>query len=326
MKHLIIGGGSIGKLHLLNLKALKQDELFCLRREHDAEFEKEYNARVLTSAKQVVNIDPDIIYICNPTSLHAEALDIAVSCGAHVFMEKPLTHSLESLNAIRANWKDDTVFFIGFMLRFHPFVKVIEDKLSEGVIGDVYNARFEFGSYLPSWHPWEDYKKSYAARKDLGGGVINTITHELDLIQYYFGDPTAVTAVKRNLGKLSIEVEEIAEAIFEYPDKLVTLHLDYLQKDYHRQVNFFGSEGKIRWNWHNNKLIVDRHRSGKEIIELKEVFDVNQLYVDELKHFLKLVENNVKMHLLDLDHAVRNTELILAIHQSAEETRKLDMH
>lgn len=317
MKHLVIGGGSIGKRHLNNLYSLGETELFCFRRSCDKDFEAEYHCKVVTSYDEIKLIKPDVLYVCNPTSLHHRGLSWAQDLGAHVFMEKPLTHDEHLLKEVLQQWKQQRVFFIGFVMRYHPFVNVIKEKLNDRVIGDIYSCRFEFGSYLPNWHPWENYKEGYAARKSLGGGVINTITHELDLMLYLFGNPESVIAAKVNLDHLKIDVEELAEAIFAYHWGLATLHLDFLQKDYDRQIKILGTEGKIIWNWNENTISIDVHKELKETIELEDT-DFNQYYIDELKDFFELIRLNKIQHSLDFDYSITNTQWMLAMHKSAE--------
>ena len=209
------------------------------------------------------------------------------------------------------------------MLRYHPLVKKIKSIIDSNILGNVYSARLEFGSYLPFWHPWEDYKTGYAALKKLGGGVINTITHELDLIQYFFGNPYSIICESKNLGKLGIEVEEIAEAIFDYKDKIVTLHLDYLQKEYDRNIKILCEEGKITWNWHDNKLTVKKYKEDTIEFPIAKEFEVNQLYIDELKDFIGMIENSSINHPLNLSHAISNTELLLRMHLSKAEGQKI---
>ena len=199
------------------------------------------------------------------------------------------------------------------MLRYHPLVKKIKELIDSEKLGRIYSSRLEFGSWLPYWHSWEDYKISYASNKDMGGGVINTITHELDLAQYFFGNPQNVKSVKFNTNILDIDVEEIAESIFIYEDKLVSLHVDFLQKDYDRSVKILGEKGKIIWDWHTHIVHVQLHKDTDEKYELHD-FDVNQLYIDEINDFINLIKTNTLNHSLDFDHAVSNTELMLAIH------------
>ncbi len=326
MRFLIIGGGSIGKRHIKNLQSLGYSEIYCLKRKKDEDFEKEFHVQVITSVSELGSIKIDAVFVCTPTSLHVEGITVAIQLNAAIFMEKPLIHSNEELEKIKKILHDyHNVFFIGFMLRYHPLVKKINNIIESNLLGNVYSARLEFGSYLPAWHPWEDHKTSYASKKDLGGGVINTITHELDLIQYFFGTPGSVICDAKNLNKLQIEVEEIAEAIFNYKDKLVTLHLDYLQKEYDRNIKILCEEGKITWNWHDNKVVVKKYKEDSIEYPIMEEFEVNYLYMDELKEFITLIHNSQLQHSLDLDHAISNTALMLLMHQSVLKGEKINV-
>lgn len=325
LRVLVIGGGSIGKRHIKNLQSLGISNITVLKRVYDQAFADEQKVSVITSLPKDNKGHYDCMFICSPTALHIAPLEYAIEHGIHVFMEKPLTHDAASLNAAKKLLnKKDIVFFIGFMLRFHPLVKKIKEIIDGNELGEVYSARFEFGSFLPYWHPWEDYKTSYASRKKLGGGVINTITHELDLIQYYFGNPKSIYCQSTNFDKLQIEVEEQCEAVFEYNNKVVTLHLDYLQKDYDRNIKILFENGKITWDWHDNMINITKHKSQKTSIPL-ENFDVNDLYVNELKEFLQLLNTNTISHQLDFKHAIANTEIMLGMHHSNELSRKIKM-
>jgi predicted dehydrogenase len=319
MKILIVGGGSIGKRHIRNLKTLGYKDIFCLKRKHDLKFSEETQVEVLCSYSEAEKAGIDAVIICTPTALHNEAIKFGVGCNAAIFVEKPLIHSWEGLKTSETCLQEyKNVFFIGFMLRYHPLVLKIKEIIDSNLLGKIFNARLEFGSYLPYWHPWENYKISYASRKELGGGVINTITHELDLIQYFFGNPKSLICQARNFNKLGIEVEEICEAIFNYEDKIVSLHLDYLQKDYDRNIKILFDEGKLSWSWHENKVIIKKHNEQEREIIL-ENFDVNQLYLDELKDFFELIKNKKSKHSLDKNHAFQNTKLMLLMHKSNEE-------
>jgi len=157
MRFVVIGGGSIGKRHLNNLYILGYEDIYCYKREMSKEFEIENKCKVITSVDSLKDIQPDVILICNPTSMHGEWVKIGQSINAHIFVEKPLVHSKEELEDIKLKLSGyDKVFFIGFMLRYHPLVHKIKTLLNDNAIGRIYNARLEFGSWLPYWHPWED--------------------------------------------------------------------------------------------------------------------------------------------------------------------------
>ena len=323
LRFLIIGGGSIGKRHIKNLQSLGYSEIYCLKRKKDEIFEKETGVRSITSINELSD-NIDAVFVCTPTSLHAEGIEIAVKLQAAIFMEKPLIHSSDGLRNTKNLLSGyDKVFFIGFMLRYHPLVKKIKSIIDSNSLGKVFSARFEFGSYLPFWHPWEDHKTGYAAKKELGGGVINTITHELDLVQYFFGTPRSVFCDSKNFNKLGIEVEEIAEAIFGYDDKMITLHLDYLQKEYDRSIKVLCDEGKVTWNWHTHKVVVKKYKEDAVDYELASNFDVNQLYIDELQDFIDIIGKSKLDHPLNFDQAICNTELLLRMQDSSLKGEKI---
>jgi hypothetical protein len=139
---------------------------------------------------------------------------------------------------------------------------------------------------------------------------------------YFFGGPSQVTCLSANYGKLEIEAEEVAEALFSYSDKIVSLHLDYLQKEYSRAIRILCDNGSIDFNWRANKITV--HAVGQEPVEhLLPDFDVNQLYIDELKDMIRLMEQDLPTHPLDLDYAMMNTAILLDMHRSVREGRTI---
>lgn len=364
---LIVGAGSIGKRHLRNLKSLGWNNIMVLRREPDPVFEADYSVMVVTGYEQLEET-PFAVIACNPTSLHLEPLRYAVDKGAHLFMEKPLIHTAEGLREAEELLKEHRGhFFIGYMLRFHPAIRVIHRIVSDSLhgnpvipskliselneefskeamvpfptasilipeseqerkhclitanakirLGQPFSARLEFGSYLPGW-PYADYKESYAARKELGGGVINTISHELDLICHFFGVPEKITAAAFNFDKLKIEAEEMCDALFHYPQMAVSLHLDYLQKEYDRRIRILFDEGSLEWNWKSEKITFSS-AVGQKIVIHAPMGDLNHLYMSEMSSFLKLIDQREVVHPLDSGYALLNTRLLLLMHQAA---------
>lgn len=315
MKILIIGSGSIGKRHIKNLQLLGYSDITCLKRTDDLNFSREFNVNVIVDLNQIPNYE--VVFICTPSSLHYLPLKIAVENNLHVFVEKPLLTSEEDFQAgkiLLENYHKG-VFFIGYMLRYHSQIKNIKRLIDNNIYGRVYYARFEFGSFLPNWHPKTNYKNNYAAKKDLGGGVLNTICHEVDLIQFFFGEPNRVIVLNKNNNILEIDVEEVSEAILDYPRFNVSLHLDFLQKKYKRQINIYFEKGELYWDWDDNKIIIYSNDS-KLVLNPESEFDLNALYIDEVKDFLMLIEKKQTKHALDKDYALRNTDILLKLYES----------
>lgn len=312
MKIVVVGYGSIGRRHIGNIARLEIDaEVYCFRRSNSSIEEFPY-VRIFTEVEQVKALNPDVILVCNPSHLHLDWIELAVELNCHVFVEKPMVTTEADFNRAKdyANSFHNKVFFIGFMMRYHKGIIAFNEQLSSGKIGSPYHARLEFGGYLPSW-PYADYKQSYAARKDMGGGVIFTISHELDTAQYLFGYDAELTVVKSSTNLLDITGEEMAELVLNYPDKQVSIHLDYLQRDYHRTIRVLGDKGSLFWDWNAGTVSLKRVGEKPEIVYEEKHFDVNQLYTDELRDFFNLIKNKKYVHTLNIDHAIKNTELLL---------------
>ncbi len=318
MRILVIGGGSIGKRHIRNLHTLGYDDIYCLKRQRDAKFEQDLYVKTIDSYDEAKHIQAEAVFICTPTSLHNEGLAFAVENQTHIFMEKPLIHSWEGLQQAREILRNcqGRVFYTGFMLRQHEMIRRIKEALTAHDLGSIFSARFEFGSYMPNWHPEEDYRASYASRAELGGGVIFTISHEIDLMQYLLGLPEAVFCARNSKSRLDMDVEELAEAVFVYPDKIASLHLDYLQKDYERTLKILFDSGKLTWNWSENVIRLKKAGEEDKVFQPATTFDVNQLYINELKEFFSLIQNDQYEHELDQQHAIANMRLLLKMHDS----------
>lgn len=91
---------------------------------------------------------------------------------------------------------------MGCNLRFHDCIKKMKSLLEKETIGKIISVKVECGAYLPDWHPYEDYSKGYAARDDLGGGVVLTCIHELDYLYWFFGEIKEVFSITGKFSNL----------------------------------------------------------------------------------------------------------------------------
>src|SRR5439155_14868777 len=108
----------------------------------------------------------------------------------HLFVEKPLSHSLQEVAELLSVVREKSLIgLVGYQLRFHPCIARLQAIVAEGLLGNIVAGRVESGEYLPGWHPYEDYRESYAARAELGGGVILSHIHEFDYLYGFFGLP-----------------------------------------------------------------------------------------------------------------------------------------
>jgi predicted dehydrogenase len=175
---------------------------------------------------------------------------------------------------------------------------------------------------LPAWHPWEDYRKGYSARKDLGGGVILTLSHPLDYLRWLLGDVSALWAFTGQAEPLEIEVESIAEIGLKFANGVLgSVHLDYVQRPHSHRLEIIGTGGTIRWDYVRDELRVFRAEEEQwQSYPLPDDFERNDLFRDEMTHFLAVVRGEAAP-LCSLQDGIWAQKLAMAAHDSSASGR-----
>ena len=218
----------------------------------------------------------------------------AARAGCHLFIEKPLAHTVDGVDELMAEVdRRRLVAFVAYQFRFHPGIARVKQILEEGRLGRLVGAHVVNGEYLPDWHPWEDYRETHPARRELGGGALSIQTHELDFALWLFGMPEKVYAVGGHLSRLEVDVEDSVSLLMDCADDgrryPVHLHLDYLQRPPQRVCEVIGDAGKLRYDYYANQVeLHDLATRTSEVFRFDR-FDRNQMFVDELAHFLACV-------------------------------------
>jgi predicted dehydrogenase len=296
MKYLIVGFGSIGRRHFRNLLSLGQSDILFFRTRHSTLPEEEISGFPIESdLAAALAHKPDAVIIANPTAFHLDAAIPVAEQGCHILLEKPVSHNLDGLDEFTAIVRKNAArVLVGFQFRFHPNLLQIRNLLQEQVIGQPLYLRSHCGEYLPAWHPWEDYRKSYSARKDLGGGVLLTLCHSLDYLSWIFGEPQVRSSLLSYDSHLGIDVEDVAELSLIFPgDVIGSLHLNYVEIPSKHILEIIGTQGTISWDYYQNSVtVVHLGKSGqtRQILEAPEGFERNDLFLDEMRHFIEVVE------------------------------------
>jgi predicted dehydrogenase len=334
---LFVGLGGIGQRHLRNLRALLADEVHVMAvRSRGLQhvltdqltvepgvLEERYGVEVVPSLEEALERRPDAVYVTNPSSLHIPVALAAARAGCHLFVEKPLSHSTEGVDELIAVAEaKGVVGLVAYQMRFHPAFKQVQSWLDAGAIGRVLAVRAEVGEYLPGFHAYEDYRQMYAARRDLGGGVVVTQIHEIDYLSALFGTPKRVFALGGHLSSLEVDVEDVASALLECRDRdgrliPVHLHQDYVQRPPSRTCQIIGDEGKILWDFQPLQVKLFDGRGSLAATERWEGFPRNNLFLDELRHFLACLKGE-EQPVVSLRDGANSLKVALAIQRSLE--------
>jgi predicted dehydrogenase len=324
-KILVVGCGSIGQRHIRNLQSLGADVAVC-----DSRADQLSNVKNLYKIKEIyTNLDEALsgnlngIVVCTPTALHVPVASAAAKKGCYIFVEKPLSDSLDNVDdLLKTVKKNNASLMLGFNLRFHPCLQKIKDILDEGKIGRTISAKAEVGQYLPDWHPSEDYRKSYSAQKALGGGIILDAIHEIDYVRWFLGDVSEVFCYADKLSHLEIDTEDIAEILLRFKSKAIgNIHMDYVQRVYNRKCEIVGDEGTVTWNFSDNIVRLYTAKSKQwqlfPISNEQTGFDFNQTYLQEMKCFIQCLTEKLSPP-VDGTDGKRIQEIALAAKKSAE--------
>ncbi|MBI4550062.1 MAG: Gfo/Idh/MocA family oxidoreductase, partial [Candidatus Omnitrophica bacterium] len=225
----------------------------------------------------------------------------------------PLSHDLEGVDEFLALCRSRRLtVLLGYKMRFHPSVRLLKNMIDAGEIGKALSARAHYGGYLPGWHPWEDYRRMYSSRRELGGGVILDAIHEIDTLYWLLGDVQAVQSMWGKVSELEIDTEDAAEILLHFRSgALGSVHMNYFQQPEYRYCHVAGTGGTLVWDTVRKRV---EHYSLREkvwkIYPEREDFESNEMFVDEMKHFLACLEGREKpVH--SLEDARRVLEIAL---------------
>jgi glutamate-1-semialdehyde aminotransferase/spore coat polysaccharide biosynthesis protein SpsF (cytidylyltransferase family)/predicted dehydrogenase len=327
-KTLVVGCGSIGRRHARNLNSLGLRNLgFCDSNQEALEqCREELKGEVFNDyADALQKFQPDVVLICTPPVYHVEQALAALRAAAHVFIEKPLSHESSGIQALIAEGRrTDRRVQVGYNMRFHPGLRIVKELIDSGKIGRVLWLHAEAGQYLPDWRPWQNYRESYSARSELGGGIILDGSHELDYICWLLGRPTEVICRAEHLSSLDVDVEDSAWIYLTFPDRRrVELHLDFVQRAYTRTCKVVAERGTAFWDFTAQEVRwFSAEQPGWQNIPY--VFEVNDMYVAEMVHFLESIGSGTGP-MIDLEQGRDVIRVVEAAKKSSEEGKPQKM-
>lgn len=283
-----VGVGSIAKRHIKNLISIADEDGFLVkvdvvRRNLDiSDIENpDWINGIYVNLKDIP-ANYDAIFITNPTDMHLDTLEVVQDKAKNFFVEKPLTSVQKLSEAKNKNFATDRNYYIACPLRYHPIIQYLRNEVqSLRVVG----VQVICSSYLPEWRPGTNYRDTYSAHKDLGGGVSIDLIHEWDYLYYMFGLPDKIMFCSGKKSDLEIDCEDTALYIAEYKDKFVEVHLDYFGRKSIRQLLLFTDEDTIKADLNSGTVL---YMKSGNVVHFNNQRDDYQKA--ELRHFLKIME------------------------------------
>jgi predicted dehydrogenase len=255
---------------------------------------REFGVVVPETLEAAWDVGPEIVIVATPPQDHVALAGEAVKRGCGVFVEKPLAHRLDGVAELCAAVDPQRVLsMVACNMRFHPGPAAIKALLERGTVGVPIAARLYTGSYLPRWRPGQDYRTSYSASPEGGGAVLDCI-HELDLALWYFGPARVRAAAVLPATSLGLKVDGLAEILLQHASgALSSIHLNFVQRNYRRCCQIVGEKGTLAWDFETREVRrYDQDGSLTERLPEPSGWELNQMYVDEMRHFLEAAESD----------------------------------
>lgn len=301
MEFLIVGYGSMGQRHARNLRKIcAKNGLSCsidLLRTHSTDVPE--GIRGVYTSKDQFPGTYDAVFITNPTATHYETLVDLIELSGAFFIEKPVfdrtDYDLDFLD------REEKVLYVAAPMHYKPAISWLKEHFD---FSEAFSLRSISSSYLPDWRPGVDYRKTYSAHKDMGGGVAVDLIHEWDYLQYLIGFPERVHSIIAKRSDLEIDSDDVALYIADYGDKTAEIHLDYFGRVPLRKLEIFTKEDTVECD-----LLTDTIsflKAGEQIVLTEERDDTQ---TRELEAFLEMIQGK-RESTNDIEHAL-NT-LILA--------------
>lgn len=322
LKFLIVGLGSIGKRHIRNLIKLKVSPSnifgFDIREDRINESKKLGINNFLKKIEDIKYGDFHGAFICSPTSLHISQAIILAKKKINLFIEKPLDKNLKNIKKLISIQKREKIkILIMYPFRFSSHAIKFKELSKNSELGKALFFRGEFSEYLPDWHPWEDYRSFYMAKKSLGGGSILDQSHILDMAHFIFGDFKEILGCfNAKVSPLNVRADDMAEIIIKTRSGLTgSIHQDMFGRKHKKYMEIYFENGNLFWDVYKLSVTMFNART-KKSKTFSFGTDHNKMYINQTKHIIEILKKK-KTPKIQLKDGIHTLKTILAAEKSS---------
>ena len=327
LKFLIVGLGSMGKRRIRNLRCLKEGSVIgydpCKDRREDAQ--QKYEIPVYSEFEEAMATDPDALVICTPPDRHTQYARIALGGRKHFFTEASVVDDgMDEVIHLAA--RTPVVAAPSCTMRFHPSIARIKALVEENVIGPILCFTYHCGQYLPDWHPWEDYRSFYVAKRETGG-CREIVPFELAWLTWILGQPEMISCLKGKLSGLEADIDDVYQILIRFQrSTLGHLLVDIISRVPYRTCRLISESGVIEWNWADKcvRVFLSEGKRWMDYPEPRDGDDVGpfgneHMYVEEMRCFVEAIRGK-RVYPYTLAEDKKILDLLYAAERSSDES------
>ena len=331
-KILIVGLGSIGKRHLNNFsRYCKSIDVCDSRSDRLKEVKEKFKVRnTFKDFNEAFKINKyDAVLICTPPSSHLKIANIATKNKCALFIEKPLGINVSGWKKISNQCKKNKIVnYVAYCHRFIQYTNFFKKLIiNKKIIGKIFSGHLRWASYLPSWHPYEDYRKFYMSSKKLGGGALLDDSHGIDLIRYLLGDVKSVFGKVCNLSDLKMSSDDSVYGLISLKNKiLINMSFELYETSPEISLKLTGSKGSIKWDRVKNLIEVYSKEKNKTKAFQFDLKNLMSMYDLQTKYFIDLLNGKHKNDLNNINYAIETQRIIDAFFKSSKYNKLINLN
>ncbi len=274
----VIGTGGIGQIHLGYLPGIDRVEVTCVCDNREVVVKgvaRETGAAPFTEWGELIRSGLcDAVLIATPHYFHAPIAIAAMKAGLHVLTEKPIAVRTSQADKMVATAKRKKLkLAVMFQRRTTALWKKAREIIDSGALGKLIRT-----CMMTSWYRTQSYYDASGWRgtwSGEGGGVlVNQAPHELDLLVWLGGRPSAVLGKAITRGH-KLEVEDVATAILTYPNGAVgTLYASTYEFPEVDILQFVGDRGILEVRDGKMRLGVSAPPAGEMLKQSDDPWDI----------------------------------------------------
>ncbi|WP_299074827.1 Gfo/Idh/MocA family oxidoreductase [uncultured Paraglaciecola sp.] len=322
---LVCGAGSIGQRHITNLKALGVRVIaWRTRKDKISELAEKLKIPVFADLNKALDAC-DAVIIATETHRHVDIAQKAADKKKHLFIEKPISHNLQNLEKLyQISSTNKLVIEVGCMLRMSSTLSQLKEFIDTQKYGSVLTYRAVMGQSLDTWRPGSDYRTSYSADSSRGGGALMDLIHQIDLVQYLFGQIASVYCFNQTIGPLEINAETLSSLTLQSKNGVSgQVQVDMISPIYRGNIEVVTTDALLMWDIQTNVLSIDKTGIDKIVISPGSEFQRNDFFLSHMRHFISRIHDKNKPEVVSFQDGVSALNVALTAYKSNQEGRRL---
>lgn len=278
---LVSGYGAIAKRHINNLIESGSIKSLTIvkRNELNEEFDYDFPVTVYTCFNTAISEQKfDLGIIASPANFHYEQVKALSLLGTPCFIEKPIANTADEADELVKHIKKiKSQCTLGYDLVKTMGYLEVEKIIRKSLLGSIWRIEVSVGQYLPDWRPNKHYRDTVSANKNLGGGALKELSHELDYFLAFFDiDNIYFSSQLYSHKHLEMDCENEANisgclTLINQPQKAsFSIHLNMLSLHAHRTLKIQADQGELIWNLIEQTVSLKLRHGDLQVIDVSE--------------------------------------------------------